>query len=484
MQGCVAESAIHHVRKHRKTLMEARMTKINTVLLNSLLARADARFGANKMHNVELPLASCQLRDSLTLIESLIKANRPDQLEAAIAQVRARFCKDADALKDLALLLNRSDYFKEALDVARQGLALDPDHPLLHHNAARALSIRGDPASSRHHGEEATRLLPDVPQLKFQLAGTLLALGEFDEGWRRYRAFHDIPENAKDLVRPPYPEWSGQSVEGCRFLMVGEQGRGDEIQCLRFADWLHRQGAIVDVLVSRPVAELARSMKSISTVHVHLPSVHYDFWSYMLRMPGHMKLDLTMLPGRVPYVCPPPQSVIHWRKILEAVSPRIAGERRVGIVWAGSPYHVLDRFRSIELGNMKPIFSLPGLTWFSVQKGERERETESLGDDFDVYTLGPQIEDFSDTLAILHSLDLLITVDTSVAHLAGAAGLPVWTLVPAYTEWRWLTDRTDSPWYPSMRLFRQRDLGDWTAVIEEVRDALCDWSETPHSRTS
>ncbi len=133
---------------------------------------------------------------------------------------------------------------------------------------------------------------------------------------------------------------------------------------------------------------------------------------------------------------------------------------------------------------MKPIFSLPGLTWFSVQKGERERETESLGDDFDVYTLGPQIEDFSDTLAILHSLDLLITVDTSVAHLAGAAGLPVWTLVPAYTEWRWLTDRTDSPWYPSMRLFRQRDLGDWTAVIEEVRDALCEWSETPHSRTS
>ncbi len=148
-------------------------------------------------------------------------------------------------------------------------------------------------------------------------------------------------------------------------------------------------------------------------------------------------------------------------------------------MWAGGPHSSLDRFRSISIEALKRLFSHPGTTWFSVQKGDGERESESLAHEFDVHTLGPEIEDFTDTLAILHSLELLITVDTSVAHLAGAAGLPVWTLVPAYTDWRWLTDRADSPWYPSMRLFRQRELGQWGPVVEEVRDALREWCAAP-----
>jgi hypothetical protein len=139
------------------------------------------------------------------------------------------------------------------------------------------------------------------------------------------------------------------------------------------------------------------------------------------------------------------------------------------VVWAGGPQHVLDRFRSIPFEALEPLFTLPGVTWFSLQKGAGEHAPEALPAGFDIHTLGPDITDFTDTLAILEVLDLLITVDTSVAHLAGAAGTSVWTLIPACADWRWLSERADSPWYPSMTLFRQRELGQWAPVIEEVR---------------
>jgi ADP-heptose:LPS heptosyltransferase len=194
-------------------------------------------------------------------------------------------------------------------------------------------------------------------------------------------------------------------------------------------------------------------------------------------MPEHMQLELSMLPIVMPYIAASQDRIGHWRARIDALLQRSApaSNPKIGVVWAGGPGSVLDRFRSIRIEAFIPLFSHPGTTWFSVQKGECERESEALSDTLDVYTLGPAIEDFTDTLAILNCLDLVITVDTSVAHLAGAAGLPVWVLIPAYTEWRWLAGCKDSPWYPSMRLFRQRELGNWTQVIEEVRDALREW---------
>ncbi|MFL9999144.1 tetratricopeptide repeat protein [Paraburkholderia sediminicola] len=425
-------------------------------------------------------LDSTNLQDGLDLIVSLIKAKRDENLATAIVQLRKKFGNDANALKALSFVLNNNDRFRDAINVVMQGLSVDPEHALLHHNAARAFAACGETHASLRHGRKAARLLPAVPQLQYQLANSLLASGEFEEGWKRYKAFYDLPGNENAFVRPPFPEWRGQPVDGLRFLMVGEQGRGDEIQCLRFADWLDRQGAIVDVLVSRPIAELARSVQSIRTVHTTIPRAGYDLWCHMLRMPEHMRFDLTMLPGRVPYVSTSPEKVTQWRKRVKAYASFERDDKcRIGIVWAGGPQTSHDRFRSIALDNMKPLFSLPGFTWFSLQKGAGERESEDLAGEFKVHTLGPEIEDFTDTLAILHSLHLLITVDTSAAHLAGAAGLPVWTLVSTYTEWRWLANRTDSPWYPSMRLFRQRELGQWEPVIEEVCNALREWRAAP-----
>ena len=426
-------------------------------------------------------LDSSNLQDGLDMIDSLIQARRTGQLDEVITQIRTRFAADAEALKSLAFVLNTNDHFDDALSVARQGLAIDSLHPLLHHNAARALGVCGRAIEGLPHSLEAARLLPDNPYLQFQLAGTLLSLGEFEEGWKRYGWFYAMPGKDKELVRPNFAEWKGEPVAGCTFLLVGEQGRGDEIQFIRFAEWLHRQGAIVDVLVSQPIAGVAASMTGVRAVFITLPPGPYDYWSHMLKMPGHMKLNQWMLPIAMPYIAASPDKFEYWRAHVDAISSRSthATTRRIGVVWAGGPYHVLDRFRSISLDALKPLFAVPGTTWYSVQKGDHEREGEALEDVFDLHTLGPAIQDFADTLAILETLDLLITVDTSVAHLAGAAALPVWTLLQAGADWRWMTNRTDSPWYPSMRLFRQRELGEWNPVIEEVRDALLEWRDTP-----
>ncbi|CAE6844519.1 hypothetical protein R69776_07207 [Paraburkholderia nemoris] len=352
---------------------------------------------------------------------------------------------------------------------------------MLHHYAAYALSVRGRVADAVVHCREAVRLEPDDLPLQCQLACLELSLGDFKSGWARRNMGYAMPLRRSTHVFPGFPLWNGEPVADCRFLLVGEEGRGDEIQFIRFAEWLHHQGAVVDVLVSEPIAEIAASMTGVRSVLTRIPLGPYDYWCHMLRMPEHMKLDLPMLPIAMPYISALPHKIDHWRRQIDALPPLSAPtrNRKVGIVWAGGPHTALDRFRSINIETLKPLFSLPGTTWLSLQKGERERDGEALANEFDLHTLGPAIEDFSDTLAILETLDLLITVDTAAAHLAGSANLPVWVLLPAYSELRWLTGRTDSPWYPSMRLFRQRELGEWGPVVDEVRDALQEWSAAP-----
>ncbi|MEW9583224.1 hypothetical protein [Paraburkholderia sp. DGU8] len=398
-------------------------------------------------------------------------------LDKTIREIRTRFCDDTAAIKAVVYVLNKCRRYEEAFAAAQQGLAIDPHDAVLCQNAAWALRTLGRVAQCRAYSEKAALALPDNPLVQHQYSGVLLCLGEFEEGWRRHKSFYEIPENRVVMAWPAFPEWRGEPVNGCRFLLVGEQGLGDQIQFLRFAQWLSWRGASVDVLVDAPVAALAKTMPAVRHVFTAMPPGPYRYWCHMFSVPEHMRLELPMLPVVMPYLAAQPNKVRDWQASIEGSSalrssPR---NRRIGIVWAGDSRLSLDRFRSIRFDKLKPLFALPNITWFSVQKGEKEREPEGLARQFDVHTLGPAIRDFTDTLAILHSLDLLITVDTSVAHLAGAAGLPVWVLVPAYTDWRWMTDRPDNPWYPSMRLFRQRKLGEWEPVIEEVRNTLQQW---------
>jgi Flp pilus assembly protein TadD len=424
-------------------------------------------------------LDSSNPQDAIDLICAFAKADRIDRLHEAVAETMARFGNRADVLQKLALALYKHDQFEDALNVATHGLKIEPGNAPLHHYAAIALSKSGRLAESLRHSIEAVRLWPDNPEMQYHLATLEIARGEFETGWARHKAFYSLRDLKGMLFPVDIPEWQGQSLAGCQFLLIGEQGDGDKIQCVRFAEWLHRQGATVDFLVTQPVAKVVSTMKCIRAVYFdEEPQGQYDYWTHLLKVPEHMRLSLNMLPAiDFPYMTAPPVEVQRWRTRIEDIAPAEGAEtrRRIGVVWAGRPTYGADRFRSVDLDMFRPLFDVPDTVWFSVQKGPCERESEALATEFEIHTLGPAIEDFSDTLAILESLDLLITVDTSVAHLAGAAGRPVWVLVPAYVEWRWIAGRNDSAWYPSMRLFRQIELGNWGPVIDEVRDALQEW---------
>lgn len=414
--------------------------------------------------------------DGIDVIAALAKDQHLALASKVAAQLRVRLVDRLALLERLAFVLHQHDLFDDTLTVARDGLERFPESAPLHNYAASALSKQGYLAESLPYSLEAVRLWPDSPEMQYHLATLQIASGQFKEGWPRQKALYAIPGGVY-LVPVDIPEWKGQPLAGCTILLLGEQGYGDQIQGMRFAEWLHGQGAIVDVLVYAPVVDVAVTMKHVRTaITAESPGGGYDYWTYMLNVPEYMGLEVSMLPAAtIPYIFAPPESVHRWRDRIDALSPVSNRTRRIGVVWAGRAAYGSDQYRSVQLDRLKPLFGVPETTWFPVQKGPRERETEALADQFAIHTLGPSIASFTDTLAVLETLDLLITVDTSVAHLAGAAGRPVWVMVPAYVEWRWMTGRNDTPWYPSMRLFRQRELGNWEPVIEEMRAALQDW---------
>lgn len=415
--------------------------------------------------------------DGIEWLKTLSRLGRTEEFDALLARMRAQFAADADVLAQLALALNRIDRHDAALDVVEQGLAVDPGNAALHHYATYACHMTGDHAGMHRHSVEAARLKPDDVHLQFNLAVALLRDGEYEAGWKQYRWHERLPENST-LVRPNFPEWHGEPVAGRRFLLIGEQGLGDQIQSLRYADWLHRHGAIVDVWVDAALGEVAGLASGVRHAFTKMPRGPYDVWCRMFRAPEHMKLSLDMLPLAASYLRAPPEAAGQWRERIlnvkgaqraQVETPR---KRRVGLVWAGNPGYELDRYRSTTLQTLQPLLARSDVSWFSLQKGGADDALDALPRDVDMTALGGQITSFVDTLAIVQTLDLVITVDTSVAHLAGAAGVPVWILLSACTDWRWLTERTDSPWYPSARLFRQRELGQWPAVVEELRGAL------------
>ncbi|MFM0074377.1 tetratricopeptide repeat protein [Paraburkholderia sediminicola] len=430
-------------------------------------------------------LDPASLQDGLDLIIALVNAGREDKIGGVVEQLSSLYANNADALRLISGVLNEKHRYADGLRLAKQGLSIDPDNHFLYYNAARALWMCGQARECFPYAMQALRFWPEneVASVQYFVSCVQLVLGNFDEGWKQHKTFYTYPSISRQLVHPEFPEWNGEPVAGCRFLYVLHQGFGDQIQFLRFAEWLHRQGATVDVLVDTPLAEIAASMTGVRAVYTYptVPGGPYEYWSYMMRIAAYMNLKISMLPVATPYLTTTQKRRDHWRTYIEATAPRpaCAKMRRVGFVWKGSPNTNNDRFRSISLHTLRPLFHVHSITWFSVQKGDDEEGSKLLADDFDVHTLGPLIEDFSDTLAILETLDLLITVDSSVAHLAGAADLPVWVLQPAYSEWRWLVDRTDSPWYPSMRLFRQSELMEWDSVVEEVQEALEEWRDAP-----
>jgi len=322
---------------------------------------------------------------------------------------------------------------------------------------------------------EATQVLEMIVQAvpgdmvtRFDLAEMLLMQGEFTRGWREYRFRYKVDQNRLLERHIQKTRWEGQTITGKTLLIHDEQGYGDTFQFLRLVEQAReRSGASIVLEVNREAYQLARGITGYDQLIVEgtLPPA-FDFHCELMSLPAALGLQLSQLPGRIPYLFADPGRIERWRtRLLDLPRPL------VGLVWAGRPTHANDKRRSMSLSDMAPL-AQEGITFLSLQKGPAALQADAPPPGMSLLSLSDEIQDFDDTAAILSLIDTLITVDSSPAHLAGALGRPAWVLLPFVPDWRWLLERKDSPWYPGMRLFRQPVPDQWQAVMQSVSMAL------------
>lgn len=333
---------------------------------------------------------------------------------------------------------------------------------------AAALRPQGRIAETRAIQEMLVAHAPGDFPTRFDLSETLLLLGEFERGWREYHHRYSLAHTAAIERKVQRPRWSGQPIPGKTLLIHDEQGYGDTFQFMRLVPWAkQRSGARVVLEVNAETLSLAQRSEGFDEIVARgtLPPA-FDLHCEMMSLPIAMGLTLADLPGQVPYLSADPQRLAKWRQ-------RLAGLPRplVALVWAGRPSHFNDANRSLTLEQLAPL-ARPDVTFLSIQKGPAEVQAQNPPAGMPVVPLSDEIGDFEDTAAILSIADLLISVDSSPVHLAGALGRPVWVMLPFVPDWRWLLERTDTPWYPRMRLFRQPSRGDWGAVMATLASEL------------
>ena len=293
----------------------------------------------------------------------------------------------------------------------------------------------------------------------------LLASGRFDEGWHHYEARWLLEPLVSTRAAPSVPEWNGQDLSGRTVLLRVEQGFGDVIMALRYAPAIKALGATV--LLGR-FSDLAYGFAGIDRVlDEAVATTPVDYCIAVMSLPRIFAANASTIPAEVPYLRVDAARVEAWRKRLPG-----DGRFRVGLAWAGSPLHPWDRYRSMTLHDLSPLWDADGVRFVSLQKGATAEDARTLSARPDIVNLGQELVDLADTAAVVSQLDLVVCVDTAVAHLAGALGKPVWVMVAQPSDWRWMKEREDSPWYPMMRLFRQRKPGDWPEVVARLKHGL------------
>jgi tetratricopeptide (TPR) repeat protein len=370
---------------------------------------------------------------------------------------------DADAWFGLANSLRAVEDLPAAAAAYRRALRREPDHSELLLDLCGTLADLGEIPTAIEAGSRAIALKPDSHEARYNLSIALLKGGYLREGWEFYESrWHcaDFVGLLKPLSRP---RWNGSSPAGRTILIRAEQGAGDTIHFCRYLPMLVQLGAKV---ILECQADLIPLLKSLPGVHRIVangePAGEYDFHLPMLSLPEIFQTALQTIPARVPYLHTDIRRTAFWAARL-AKYP----EFKCGLVWAGNPNHRHDRNRSIPLTTFAPLAAQSGIRFFSLQKGV-PFDTAFPG----LIDLSGDLTDYSETAAALANLDLLVSVDTSCAHLAGALGRPVWTLLPTECDWRWMTETSATPWYPTMRLYRQEQRGDWPEVISQITTEL------------
>ncbi|MGH6953002.1 MAG: glycosyltransferase family 9 protein, partial [Alphaproteobacteria bacterium] len=315
--------------------------------------------------------------------------------------------------------------------------------------------------------DKARGLDPGYTEAELNRAYTFLRLGDYAKGWPGYESRWSVP--GRSTKKPDSPEWAGEDYRGSRLLVYAEQGQGDMIMCLRYLPLAKERGGELLVECWPPLRRLVERVPGVDRLWARgeeRPS--FDLACPMMSLPRWFTTDVASIPGTVPYITTPPGLGAKFEPFLA----RAEGRLKVGLAWAGNAKFKADHERSLRLASLLSHFALPGLALYSLQKGPPVIELKTVAPDAPIIDLAPHLKDFADTAAAIEGLDLVITVDTSVAHLAGALARPTWTMLPHVADWRWLTEADDTRWYPTMRLFRQPAPCEWGPVLRAVRDEL------------
>ncbi|MEE8207666.1 MAG: tetratricopeptide repeat protein, partial [Nitrosomonadaceae bacterium] len=410
-----------------------------------------------------------------------ISLQEQDKLnEAVTSYIQALSLKPdhAEAHNNLGTALQEQGKLDEAAASYDRALSLKPDYAEAHSNLGAALQEQGKLDEAVASYDRAIALKSDYVDAHTNRSFALLLTENFEQGWQEY----EWRLRAKKTVSLAFQQtrWDGSPLNGRYILVHAEQGLGDTIQFIRYLPLVRARGGYVIFECQSNLFRLLRSCKGFDEIIERTPTrelaVQFDVHIPLLSLPGIFGTTLDTIPSDASYITVDPRFVTQWRMRLGHNE-----DFKIGIVWAGSPKHNMDRTRSCSLADFAPLTDpfdrvirqdTPNLTFYSLQKGLASIEAFNPPEDMKLINLEDELNDFTDTAAVIANLDLVISVDTAVAHLAGALGKTVWTLLPFVPDWRWLQNRDDSPWYPSMRLFRQTRTNNWAGVFEQVKEAL------------
>jgi Tfp pilus assembly protein PilF len=361
--------------------------------------------------------------------------------------------------------------YNDALAAGHRAVGLSPRDAHCYHNLGVLHYHRLELDEAIHCAESALALDPDFAGAHFGIAEASLLRGDFHRGWEEYEWRFRLGNAPKLLPPTDRPQWDGTPLANGRLLLIADQGYGDVIQFARFIPWAAQRCPDIAIACSSEIRAVVVQQSGVGATFDHWEN-QPDFAAYcaLSGLPRLAATTTQTIPASTPYLRADPAKIAVWADRLSGLVP--AAYRRIGIAWAGRPTHVNDRNRSVRLSTLATLAELPRLALISLQKGPAQAQIGSYWGRAPLINLGPEIADFDDTMAILEGLDLVVTIDTAVAHLAGAMGRPVWLMLPFAPDWRWLLDRSDSPWYPSARLFRQPAPRQWEPVVTEIARRL------------
>ncbi|HTP63426.1 MAG TPA: tetratricopeptide repeat protein [Burkholderiales bacterium] len=398
--------------------------------------------------------------------------------EEAMAEFRRALTLDgglAEAHFNLGTSLLAAGDTSQAIECYRSALRHRPGFALAHLNLGFLLEEAGDVSGAAAAYASAVAADPQLVEAHVNLGMQLLLAGRFSEGWPEYEWRLRYPEYGAAAAAGGFVRWNGAELAGKTILLDSEQGFGDAIQFLRYAALAADRGGRVVVRCAPELAGLFSDAPGVSAVVVSgaaLPA--FEVYCPLPSLPHLFGTTLDTIPVRVPYLHADAAKAARWKE-------KFAGDGavcRVGLVWASQSKHRTAGAKSIPLKAMAPLAGIPGVHYYSLQKGAAAREIDQAPAGMRIFDLSGELADFSDAAAALANLDLVISVDTAVAHLAGALARPTWTLLKFAPDWRWLMDRGDCPWYPTMRLYRQRRPGDWTDPLAAIAQQLPAFSGT------